>query len=91
MLRTESGNVLVNLGGDAKNKVLFTDALKKAVVDAVGELKNLNAKETVMIVDFTNDNNVDQIAEAVKNLLPEYMDDPKVMLSNSWRCAAGRE
>lgn len=31
VLMTESGNVLVKLAGDAKNKGFFTYALKKAV------------------------------------------------------------
>lgn len=41
LLRMECGNVLVKLGGDAKNKGLFTYAIKKAVEGVTGKPKNL--------------------------------------------------
>lgn len=51
VLRIESTNVLVELGGNARNKRLFTDALNKAVVSVAGKLRNLDAQETVKIID----------------------------------------
>lgn len=45
VLRTESGNILVILGGDAEKKRLFTAALKPAIRGVAGKLKTLVAKE----------------------------------------------
>lgn len=47
-----------------------------------GELRTLDAKETVKIMDLNSGNNICQVAEAVTSLLPQYRYDLEVMLSN---------
>lgn len=79
MLRTKSVHVLVKLEGANKNKELFTVALESAIVSVTGELKNPDDKETVKIMYLNSGNKLDQLAEIVKSLLPEYTGDLKIV------------
>lgn len=80
VLRTKVSNVLVKPTGDAKDKALLTYAVKKALGGVAGELKSLDSKETVEIMDLNSQNNIIQVTVEAKRLFPEYMGDLKVTL-----------